>query len=62
MVEISEENGSSKSLTSNERPLDLPSDMSVGAESGKPTFWLGGDMRIGPAVSPRMEIGLEDTS
>jgi len=62
MVEMSEENGSSKSLTSNERPLDLPSDVSGGAESGKHTLSLGGDIRIGPAVSPRMEIGLEDIS
>lgn len=63
MVEISEENGSSKSLTSKESPLDLPpSDVSAGAESGKPTLWLGGDRRIGSAVSPRMETGFEDTS
>lgn len=61
-MEISEENGSSKSLTSNESPLDLLSDVSGGADSGKPTLWLGGDRRIGPAVSPRTEMGLEDTS
>ena len=61
-MEISEEKGSSKSLTSNERPLDLLSDVSGGAESGKPTLSLGGDMRIGPAVSPRMEMGFEDIS
>jgi hypothetical protein len=59
MVEISEENGSSKSLTSNERLLDLLSDVSGGAELGKPTLWLGEDCRIGSAVSPRTEMGLE---
>ena len=62
MVEISEENGSSKSLTSNERLLALLSDVSGGAELGKPMLWLGGDSRIGPAVSPRLEMGSEDTS
>lgn len=62
MVEISEENGSSKSLTSKESPLDLLSDASGGAESGKPTFWLVGERRMGPAVPPRMEMGFEATS
>ena len=60
MVDISEENGSSKSLTSNERPLDLPSEVSGGAESGKPTLRLGGDMRIGSAVSPGTEMEFGD--
>lgn len=62
MVEISEENGSSKSLMSRESPLDLLSDVSAGAGSGKPTIWLGGDRRIVPTVSPRMEMGSGATS
>lgn len=62
ILEISEENGSSKSLTSKESPLDLLSDVSGGAESGRPTVWLGGERRIGPAVSPRREMGFEATS
>lgn len=62
IVEISEENGSSKSLTSKDSPLDLLSDVSAGAESGKPILWLGGDRRIGSAVSPRMETGFGATS
>jgi hypothetical protein len=59
---MSVENGSSKSLTSKESPLDLLSDVSGGAESGKSTQWLGGERRIGSAVIPRMERGFEVSS
>lgn len=62
MVEISDVNGSSKSRISNERSLGLLSGVSEVAGSGKSTISLGGDILIGPAVSPRMEIGFEDIS
>ena len=62
MVEISEENGSSKSLTSKESPLDILSGVNEGSESGNPTVWLWGDECIGSAVSSKAEIGPAATS